>query len=93
MAVAALAQAPPAKAPAQTPKAPVSTAKPATPSSAAPSPAVRKPVSTAKPPAATVARMTDDQKVIYALGLLMQRSLGQFDLSAAELDIFKRRAE
>ena len=34
--------------------------------------------------------MTDDQKVIYALGLLMQRSLGQFDLSAAELDIFKR---
>jgi FKBP-type peptidyl-prolyl cis-trans isomerase FkpA len=34
--------------------------------------------------------MTDDQKIIYALGVLMQRSIGQFDLSAAELDILKR---
>jgi FKBP-type peptidyl-prolyl cis-trans isomerase FkpA len=34
--------------------------------------------------------MTDDQKTIYALGLAVQRSLGQFDLSAAEVDILKR---
>ena len=34
--------------------------------------------------------MTDDQKVIYAIGLAMHRSLDQFDLSAAELDILKR---
>ncbi len=33
---------------------------------------------------------TDDQKTIYALGLVMARSLGQFDLSPAELDIVKR---
>jgi FKBP-type peptidyl-prolyl cis-trans isomerase FkpA len=34
--------------------------------------------------------MTDDQKIIYSLGILMQQSLGQFDLTAAELDILKR---
>jgi FKBP-type peptidyl-prolyl cis-trans isomerase FkpA len=34
--------------------------------------------------------MTDDQKTIYALGLSMYRSLGQFDLSAAEVDIVKK---
>jgi FKBP-type peptidyl-prolyl cis-trans isomerase FkpA len=34
--------------------------------------------------------MTDEQKTIYALGLLMQRSIGPFDLSAAELDIIRR---
>ena len=34
--------------------------------------------------------MTDDQKIVYTLGVLMQRSLGQFDLSAAELDILRR---
>ena len=34
--------------------------------------------------------MTDDEKIIYALGLSMYRSLGQFDLSAAELDIVKK---
>jgi FKBP-type peptidyl-prolyl cis-trans isomerase FkpA len=88
--VAALAQAPPAKAPAQAPKAPVSTAKPAAPAATAPSPAARKPVPATKAPAATVPRMTDEQKVIYALGLMMQRSIGQFDLSPAELDIVKR---
>ena len=46
--------------------------------------------SSAKPPAATVARMTEEQKVIYALGLLMQRSLGQFDSQLSGVDIFKR---
>jgi FKBP-type peptidyl-prolyl cis-trans isomerase FkpA len=34
--------------------------------------------------------MTDEQKVIYALGILMQQSIGQFDLSSAELEILKR---
>lgn len=34
--------------------------------------------------------MTDDEKVIYALGLLMQQSLRQFDLSVSELDLIKR---
>lgn len=44
------------------------------------------------PPAAPNAAglTTDDQKAIYALGLVMARSLGQFDLSSAELDIVKR---
>lgn len=34
--------------------------------------------------------MTEDQKLVYALGLLMHRSLGQFDLSSPELDLIKR---
>jgi FKBP-type peptidyl-prolyl cis-trans isomerase FkpA len=34
--------------------------------------------------------MTDDQKIIYALGLSIHRSLGQFDLSSAELEIVKQ---
>src|SRR5262249_21619466 len=33
---------------------------------------------------------TDEQKTIYALGLSMARSLSQFDLTPAELDIVKR---
>jgi hypothetical protein len=34
--------------------------------------------------------MTDDEKIVYALGLSMYGSLGQFDLSPAELDIVKK---
>jgi FKBP-type peptidyl-prolyl cis-trans isomerase FkpA len=34
--------------------------------------------------------MTDEEKIIYSLGLSMYRSLGQFDLSPAELDIVKK---
>ncbi|HXE62548.1 MAG TPA: FKBP-type peptidyl-prolyl cis-trans isomerase [Bryobacteraceae bacterium] len=34
--------------------------------------------------------MTDEEKTIYALGLSMSRSLQQFALSPAELDIIKR---
>jgi FKBP-type peptidyl-prolyl cis-trans isomerase FkpA len=34
--------------------------------------------------------MTDEEKIIYALGLSMSRSLGQFDLSAAEVEIVKQ---
>jgi FKBP-type peptidyl-prolyl cis-trans isomerase FkpA len=33
---------------------------------------------------------TDDEKTIYALGLSVANSLGQFDLSPAELEIVKR---
>jgi FKBP-type peptidyl-prolyl cis-trans isomerase FkpA len=34
--------------------------------------------------------MTEEEKIIYALGLSMYRSLGQFDLSTAEMDILKK---
>lgn len=73
-----LAQGPAKPAQPATTKAPASPAKPAT------APAARRPA------AAVPAAMTDEQKTVYALGLLMQRSLGQFDLSAAELEIIKR---
>src|SRR5687768_18426531 len=74
---ATAAQKPPASAPA----AP----KPAAPAATAP-----KPVPAARTPARPAAPLTEDQKPVYALGLLMQRSLDQFDLSAAELDVLKR---
>jgi FKBP-type peptidyl-prolyl cis-trans isomerase FkpA len=34
--------------------------------------------------------MTDDQKTVYALGLSIHRSLAQFDLSPADLELIKR---
>jgi FKBP-type peptidyl-prolyl cis-trans isomerase FkpA len=34
--------------------------------------------------------MTDDEKTLYALGLVVQRSLRQFDLTAGELEVLKR---
>jgi FKBP-type peptidyl-prolyl cis-trans isomerase FkpA len=34
--------------------------------------------------------MTDEEKTIYSLGLSIYRSLGQFDLSPAELELVKR---
>jgi FKBP-type peptidyl-prolyl cis-trans isomerase FkpA len=34
--------------------------------------------------------MTDEEKTLYALGLLVQRSLRPFDLTASELEIVKR---
>ena len=34
--------------------------------------------------------MTDEEKIVYALGLSVYRSLAQFDLSPAELDILKQ---
>jgi len=77
------AQTPAPKAPAPTSKPAVQT--PATPGAAAPRPATRKPAA----PAAG-ALLTDDQKTVYALGLLVQRSVQQFDLSPAELEIVKR---
>jgi FKBP-type peptidyl-prolyl cis-trans isomerase FkpA len=42
------------------------------------------------PPPLTAATMTDEQKTIYALGLSISRSISQFDLSPAELDIVKQ---
>jgi FKBP-type peptidyl-prolyl cis-trans isomerase FkpA len=33
---------------------------------------------------------TDEQKTVYALGLQMYRSLGQFDLSPAEVELIRR---
>src|SRR4051812_35881951 len=44
----------------------------------------------AAPKAAPTGLVTDEQKTIYALGLQMQRSLAQFDLSPAELELIKR---
>src|SRR5688572_30848934 len=78
---ATTAQKPALKPPASAPAAP----KPAAPAAAAP-----KPLPAGRAPARTAAPMTDDQKLVYALGLVMQRSLDQFDLSAAELDVLKR---
>ncbi len=86
---ALLAQTAPAKAPAPRPAAPKATA-PAAPQGAAAA-ATRKPApaSRATTPAGA-ATLTDDQKLVYALGLLLQRSIGQFDLSPGELDLVKR---
>jgi FKBP-type peptidyl-prolyl cis-trans isomerase FkpA len=67
--------------PAVAPKA-AGVPKPAAPKAAAPKP----PAAAAKP--AVLA--SDEEKMIYALGLAMQRSMGQFDLSAAEIEIVKR---
>ena len=53
-------------------------------------PAAPKPLPAGRAPARTAAPLTGDQKLVYAIGLLMQRSLNQFDLSAAELDVLKR---
>ena len=77
---ATTAQKPVQKPPASAPAAP----KPAAPAAAP------KPLPAGRAPARTAAPLTDDQKPVYALGLLMQRSLDQFDLSATELDILKR---
>ena len=41
------------------------------------------------PPAAGLPQ-TDEEKTVYALGLVMARSLRQFDLSAAELEFIRR---
>src|SRR5437763_15980590 len=50
-----------------------------------------RPANAPKNPAPlTAATMTDEQKTIYALGLSIARSISQFDLSPAELDIVKQ---
>jgi FKBP-type peptidyl-prolyl cis-trans isomerase FkpA len=72
------------------PKPAPSTAKPAAQAPAAPRPAARPPATAPKPAAPVPAPLTDEQKTIYTLGLLVQRSLDQFDLSPAELELVKR---
>lgn len=57
----------------------------ATPKAAMPSQAPAKPDS-----AAAAGLTTDDEKTIYAIGLSIQRQLGQFDLTPAEVEIVKR---
>jgi len=63
-------------------------------SPAAAKPAAARPAASkaaAKPtPAAPPALATDEERSIYALGLSMYKSLGQFDLSPHELAIVKR---
>ena len=46
--------------------------------------------SASAPQAAAPGLETEDQKTIYALGLQVYRSLAQFDLSPAELELIKR---
>jgi FKBP-type peptidyl-prolyl cis-trans isomerase FkpA len=48
------------------------------------------PKSAAAAKATAPALTTDEQKTVYALGLQMYRSLAQFDLSPAEVDLVKR---
>jgi len=55
---------------------------------AKPKPAAAK--TAAKPAAAPFALQTDDEKTIYALGLSIAQSLGQFDLSPREMEIVRR---
>jgi FKBP-type peptidyl-prolyl cis-trans isomerase FkpA len=55
----------------------------------APRAAASQPAPASPQPDAT-AGMTDEQKTIYALGLLVQRSLQAFEFDAAELEIVKR---
>ncbi len=83
--VVLLAQTPAPKPPAAKPKS-VTTPKPSAPKAPAAKPAVRPRPAAAKPAALS----TDEEKTIYALGLAMQRSLGQFDLTPAEIDLVKR---
>jgi FKBP-type peptidyl-prolyl cis-trans isomerase FkpA len=70
-----------------------SQSKPAAASTTAPKPAAGKTTSVgaAKKPAPPAPKpMTDDEKTVYALGLTMYRSLGQFDLSPEEWTVLKK---
>ena len=64
-------------------------APPAKSTTAAPS-AKSAPKSAAAAKATAPALSTDEQKTIYALGLQMYRSLAQFDLSPAEVELVRR---
>ena len=82
-----MAQAPAVKPQMSTPKPAPAAAKSSSGKTAIarPTPTKPKPVA-ATPPALT----TDDQKIIYSLGLSIYKSLSQFDLSPQELDLVKR---
>ncbi len=76
------------------PKTPVKTAVPKTaPKTAAPKTPVKTAPKTAVKTAApktSPTTMTDDEKTLYALGLSIHRSLAQFQLNAAEVEVVKR---
>lgn len=75
---------------AATPK-PAAAVKPGAPKPAAavkPASAVKP--AAAKPTAKPLALSTDDEKAMYCIGLSIAKSLGQFELSPAELDIVTR---
>jgi FKBP-type peptidyl-prolyl cis-trans isomerase FkpA len=73
------------------PKSPATTPKSvaAKPRSTTPTPAASRRVKP-KPAAPKPTLMTDDDKTIYALGLSIYRSLSQFDLSPAEVELVKQ---
>lgn len=87
-----------AQTPAPKPASPAGTPKPTAPVAAVPSAGARKPAPAANTPprkaspstSTSASTMTDEQKAIYALGLMMQRSIAQFDLTPAELELCKR---
>ena len=79
----------PKKAATKSTAAPAKTAAKA--ATATPAKTASRPATAARAkPAAALPLTTDTQKTIYALGLAMYRSLGQFDLSPEELELVKR---
>jgi FKBP-type peptidyl-prolyl cis-trans isomerase FkpA len=86
-----LAQAPP-----PAPRAPATAAPKAAPTAPKPAAAAPKPAApaVAKPAASAAPKLnTDDDKIVYSLGLSIYRSLGQFDLSPAEIEIVRQAIE
>jgi FKBP-type peptidyl-prolyl cis-trans isomerase FkpA len=65
-------------------QAPPAPKPPATP------PAAPKTAAAAPKPATSTKPTTDEEKEVYALGLSIYRSLGQFDLSPAEIELVKQ---
>ncbi len=86
---AALAQTPAAQPQAAKPPKPAAAKPAAAKPTAAPRTAARKPA-TAPKPAASPALTTDDEKIVYSLGLSMYRSLARFELSPSEVEIVKQ---
>jgi FKBP-type peptidyl-prolyl cis-trans isomerase FkpA len=88
----ALAQTPPAAAPAATPAKKASTPAKTSPAAAA---IQAKPATAATPAAAAVTAApgtlaTDDEKTIYAVGLAISRQIAMFNLTPPEVEILKR---
>ena len=79
-----MAQTAPPKAQPAAPKAPPKTATTAPATTKTGTPAPKK----AAPAATTMT--TDDEKTVYALGLMMARALSQYDLTPAELELVKK---
>lgn len=83
-----MAQAPPAKSPASAAKA--APAKKATPATKAATAAKSTRAKAAAPAAAPGTLATDDQKIVYAVGLSLAQQLSRLELSRAELELVKR---